>query len=90
MKARSPTVNLTPHAFSRWCERAHRLPKTRRGLARLIETVLNNRLGGGVASVGLIVYLDMGSGVRAVLELTAQGWVALTVLGKDEPKEDGR
>ena len=39
----------------------------------------------GVETTDLVVILDMGGGVRAVLELTEAGWVCRTFLGPNEP-----
>jgi len=59
-----------------------------------LEALLRRRLydhlrTGGIETIGLVVALDMGDGVRAVLELTEAGWVCRTVLGPNEPHVKG-
>ena len=85
MYPRGPTVIISPHAHARWLERAHRRPYKPNGLKALLETMLDAKLGKGQPTMGLIVHLDLGGKVRAVLELTEMGWICKTILGKNEP-----
>lgn len=88
---RPPTVTVTGHAHGRWMERAGRRPHKCTALEALLRRRLYDHLRtGGIETIGLVVALDMGDGVRAVLELTESGWVCRTFLGPEEPYEKER
>jgi hypothetical protein len=89
MMARLPTVIVTPHAQERWRQRAERRPYKSKAIGALLAQLLFSRMGPGQPVVGEWVYLDCGGDVRAVLELTAAGWVCKTVLGPEEKYEWG-
>ena len=83
---RPPAVTVTGHAHGRWLTRANRRPHKQTALEALLRRRLYDHLRtGGIEPTGLVVALDMGDGVRAVLELTESVWVCKTVLGKGEP-----
>ena len=87
---RPPAVTVTGHAHGRWLTRAKRRPHKQTALEALLRRRLYGHLRtGGIETIGLVVALDMGDGVRAVLELTESGWVCKTVLGKGEPHVKG-
>ena len=87
---RAPTILLGDHAHGRWLTRANRRPHKLTQLRALLERQLYSRLGQGQETLGLVVFLDMGDQVRAVLELTESGWVCRTFLGENEPYEKER
>ena len=83
---RPPAVTVTGHAHGRWLTRANRRPHKQTALEALLRRRLYDHLRtGGIETIGLVVALDMGDGVRAVLELTEAGWVCRTFLGPNEP-----
>ena len=87
---RPPAVTVTGHAHGRWLTRANRRPHKQTALEALLRRRLFDHLRtGGIEPTGLVVALDMGDGVRAVLELTESGWVCRTFLGPNEPHVKG-
>jgi hypothetical protein len=44
---------------------------------------------GGIATVGLVVTLDMGGGIEARLALTGAGWMVMTFVYTGERSEAG-
>jgi|GEM_PF-1251698 len=85
---RMPPILMSDHAFGRWLLRGQgRKPKSKKGLATLIGTLLYARLrsGSGVPTRGLAIELDLGGPLRAVLRLGEFGWVCTTVRDVDEP-----
>ena len=83
---RPPAVTVTGHAHGRWIERAKRRPRKCTALQTLVRRLMHCHMRtDGVETTDLVVILDMGGGVRAVLELTEAGWVCRTFLGPNEP-----
>jgi hypothetical protein len=91
IRVRLPSVIMPDHAFERWLMRTNRKPYKQRALAAMIAHKLYERFGTGQPTIGLVIPLDLGGKIRAVLELTEAGWVCRTFLGPDEPfiKEAG-
>ena len=84
---RAPAVIVTRHAHKRWLERANRPPSKPEALAAMLKDMLFNflRNQGVQTSADLLVVLDMGEGVRALLTLENYGWRCKTILGPEEP-----
>ena len=87
---RPPAVTVSCYAHGRWRARGSRRPHKQTALEALLRRRLYDHLRtGGIEPTGLVVALDMGDGVRAVLELTESVWVCRTFLGPNEPHVKG-
>lgn len=86
IRPRAPTVIVTGHAHGRWLERAGRRPHKCTALQALVRQLMHCHMRAeGIETTDLVVILDMGGGVRAVLEMEEYGWVCRTFLGPAEP-----
>lgn len=88
-----PDVKVSSHAWQRWRERSSKTkPRSPRGLAGIVSTLLYNALGQGVEpDHELSIRLEM-AGIIAVVKVDLpDGWVVKTFLRpeEEEKKEAG-